>query len=84
MRKVIHFKGLNGIRAIAAVVVMFTHILGDLGQFGLKKLPSSLNIASLGVTIFFYIKWIFDYLFITQRKSSKRKESNKYFKFLHS
>jgi hypothetical protein len=53
MSKAIHFKGLNGIRAIAAVGVMLAHILGDLGQFGLKKLPSSLNIASLGVTMFF-------------------------------
>ena len=77
MSKVIHFKGLNGIRAIAAVGVMLAHILGDLGQFGLKKLPSSLNIASLGVTMFFTLSgFLITYLLLKEKAANEKNQIN--------
>lgn len=77
MSKAIHFKGLNGIRAIAAVGVMLAHILGDLGQFGLKKLPSSLNIASLGVTMFFTLSgFLITYLLLKEKAANEKNQIN--------
>jgi len=34
MKKVIHFRGLNGIRAFAAFAVLISHVMGDLSHFG--------------------------------------------------
>src|SRR5688572_17546909 len=48
----IHLPGLNGIRAIAALAVIFSHIGLSLHQFGLKSLPD-IDLAGYGVTIFF-------------------------------
>lgn len=77
MSKTIHFKGLNGIRAIAAVGVMLAHILGDLGQFGLEKLPNSLNIASLGVTMFFTLSgFLITYLLLKEKGASENNQIN--------
>ncbi len=48
----IYLPGLNGIRAIAALAVVFSHTNGHLGNFGLTTLPY-LSLAGFGVTIFF-------------------------------
>ena len=75
MSKIVHFKGLNGIRAIAAVGVMLAHIFGDLGQLGLKKLPESLNIASLGVTMFFTLSgFLITFLLLKEKTSSDKNQ----------
>jgi len=58
----IHLPGLNGLRAIAALAVVFSHITLALGEFGLNPFilgatkdgkPQSLNLAAFGVSIFF-------------------------------
>jgi peptidoglycan/LPS O-acetylase OafA/YrhL len=58
----IHLPGLNGLRAIAALAVVFSHITLSLGEFGLNPFilgatkegkPQSLNLAAFGVSIFF-------------------------------
>jgi peptidoglycan/LPS O-acetylase OafA/YrhL len=75
MSKIVHFKGLNGIRAIAAIGVMLAHIFGDLGQLGLKKMPESLNIASLGVTIFFTLSgFLITFLLLKEKSSSEKNQ----------
>lgn len=77
MSKIVHFKGLNGIRAIAAVGVMLAHIFGDLGQLGLKRLPESLNIASLGVTMFFTLSgFLITFLLLKEKTSSDKNQIN--------
>lgn len=62
MSKVLHFKGLNGLRAFAAIAVVISHITLDLGKFGLIDTifgsdsngnPKGLLLASYGVSIFF-------------------------------
>lgn len=58
----IHLPGLNGLRAIAAMAVVFSHTTLALGEFGLNPFilgttkdgkPQSLNLAAFGVSIFF-------------------------------
>ena len=60
--KALHLPGLNGLRAIAALAVVLSHITLDLGNFGLNNKifgtddygnPTGLNLAGYGVTIFF-------------------------------
>jgi hypothetical protein len=43
MKKAIHFRGLNGIRAFAASAVLIAHIMADLSDFGLNYLADSFN-----------------------------------------
>jgi peptidoglycan/LPS O-acetylase OafA/YrhL len=59
----IHFKGLNGIRSIAAIAVVFSHITISLGEFNLNPYifgvengkPKGLLLAGFGVSIFFVL-----------------------------
>lgn len=59
---IIHLPGLNGLRAIAALAVVVSHITLSLNEFGLNPYiigktaegnPQSLNLAAYGVSIFF-------------------------------
>ena len=52
MRDSIHLTGLNGLRALAAVAVVVSHINLNLDKFGVGKLPG-LGVANFGVTLFF-------------------------------
>ncbi len=52
MSNEVHLKGLNGIRAIAALSVVISHILQNLVTFGLPG-QSGIELASYGVTMFF-------------------------------
>jgi peptidoglycan/LPS O-acetylase OafA/YrhL len=52
MDKKIYLPGLNGLRAFAALAVVFTHINNRLDYFSLPK-GQLLDLASYGVTIFF-------------------------------
>lgn len=75
MSKTIHFRGLNGIRAIAAVAVLISHILGGMSDFGLNGLGTSLNMASYGVTMFFTLSgFLITYLLL---KEKEKNDSNK-------
>ncbi|MES1219688.1 MAG: acyltransferase [Bacteroidota bacterium] len=51
--KIFHLKGLNGLRAIAAIVVVFSHTGQALGEFGLAAKKDGIFLASFGVSIFF-------------------------------
>jgi peptidoglycan/LPS O-acetylase OafA/YrhL len=61
-QRIIYLPGLNGIRAIAAIAVVLSHITLSLEDFGLDPsiigsnhdgLPESLDLASYGVSMFF-------------------------------
>ncbi|MGC8804067.1 MAG: hypothetical protein ACP5PS_09925 [Bacteroidales bacterium] len=59
----VYFPGLNGIRAIAALIVLIFHIDLALPAFGLKEIGiHKNNMAGYGVTMFFCIKRILNYL----------------------
>ncbi len=77
----IYLPGLNGLRAIAALAVVFSHITLDLDNFGLhykifgadlKGKALSFNLASHGVTIFFTLSG-----FLITTLLLKEKEKNK-------
>ena len=62
--KTIYFSGLNGLRAIAAIAVVISHITLGLGSFGLDVHlfgtfadgnPKGLSLAGYGVSIFFVL-----------------------------
>lgn len=74
----IHFQGLNGLRAIAAIAVVLYHITIALGEFGLDPYlfgayddghPMGLSLAGYGVTIFFVLSgFLITYLLQVERE----------------
>lgn len=77
MKKAIHFRGLNGIRAIAALAVLFSHIMGGLSHFGLNQLGKSLNLASFGVTMFFTLSgFLITYLLLKEKEKTDKELIN--------
>ncbi|TMI64960.1 MAG: acyltransferase [Bacteroidetes bacterium] len=64
----IHLRGLNGIRAIAALAVVFSHISLSLKLFGFKKSFTN-DLAAFGVTIFFALSgFLITYLLIREKE----------------
>lgn len=66
----IYLPGLNGIRAIAALAVVFSHINNRLDYF---KLPKSklLDLANFGVTIFFTLSgFLISYLLLKEKQKT--------------
>lgn len=62
-----HFKGINGLRAFAALSVVVFHINHSLHLFGLPRGPE-LNLAGFGVSIFFSISgFLITYLLIKEK-----------------
>ncbi len=54
--KIIYFPGLNGLRAIAAIAVVVSHITFNLSAFNLPSLNSrGLDLAGYGVSVFFVL-----------------------------
>jgi peptidoglycan/LPS O-acetylase OafA/YrhL len=77
MKKTIHFRGLNGIRAFAAVAVLISHVMGDLSHFGLNYLGKSLNLASYGVTMFFTLSgFLITYLLLKEKEKTEKQLIN--------
>lgn len=78
MKQVIHFSGLNGLRAIAALAVLFAHTTKDLNLFGLDQFflgkdidgnPQSTLLAKFGVSIFFALSgFLITYLLLEEKK----------------
>lgn len=69
----IHLRGLNGIRAIAAIAVVLSHINIGLGNFNLPAFKS-LDLAGHGVTIFFALSgFLITYLLLHE---SQKQEIN--------
>lgn len=78
MRETIHFSGLNGIRAIAALAVVFAHTTTSLDLFGLDQfflgsdkegIPVGSVLAGFGVSIFFTLSgFLITYLLLVEKK----------------
>lgn len=67
-QKGIHLKGLNGIRAIAALSVVISHALLSLQYFGAKKVEGGWDFATYGVTMFFTLSgFLITYLLIKEK-----------------
>ena len=76
--KVLYFSGLNGLRAIAALSVVFSHTSSDFVLFGLEPIyfskyadgtPKLFNLAQYGVTIFFTLSgFLITYLLLEENK----------------
>lgn len=76
--KPIHFAGLNGLRALAAVLVLFAHTTQALKHFQLNSMilgpdpngnPFGSLLAGIGVTIFFAISgFLITYLLLEEKK----------------
>jgi len=76
--KVLYFSGLNGLRAIAALSVVFSHASCDFILFGLDPIyfskyadgsPKLFNMAAYGVTIFFTLSgFLITYLLLEENK----------------
>lgn len=86
--KVIHFSGLNGLRAIAALGVMFSHLTADLIHFGLDQhllgtnsdgSPVTSTLAGFGVSIFFALSgFLITYLLLEEKKTGEINIKNFY------
>lgn len=73
IKQYIHLRGLNGIRAIAAIAVVFSHINIGLGNFNLPT-SKSLDLAGHGVTMFFALSgFLITYLLLHE---SQKQEIN--------
>jgi len=67
----IHLTGLNGIRAIAAIAVVLSHINLGLGGFNLPAIPS-LDLAGHGVTMFFALSgFLITYLLLHEKQKQE-------------
>jgi peptidoglycan/LPS O-acetylase OafA/YrhL len=66
----IHLKGLNGIRAIAALAVVYQHIMQNSWEVGSNRLKST-DLAMYGVTIFFSLSgFLITYLLLLEKQKS--------------
>ncbi len=80
MKQIIHFSGLNGLRAIAVIAVLFAHTTQGLMQFGLDSFvfgkyadgnPKSTLLAGFGVSIFFSLSgFLITYLLLAEKKET--------------
>ena len=88
--KYLHFSGLNGIRAIAAMAVVFAHTTQQLNDFGLNsyifgKLPDGYPTTTLlggfSVSIFFSLSgFLITYLLLEEKKMNGINIKNFYFR----
>jgi peptidoglycan/LPS O-acetylase OafA/YrhL len=77
--KAIHLRGLNGLRAIAAIAVVISHISLALPEFGLipifadsKGNPLGIYMASYGVTIFFALSgFLITFLLLKEKEKQE-------------
>ncbi|GAB3305393.1 acyltransferase family protein [Hymenobacter tenuis] len=78
--KGVHLPGLNGIRAIAALAVVFSHINIGLGNFNLPSSPS-LDLAGHGVTMFFSLSgFLITFLLLLEKQNSQINIKKFYFR----
>ncbi|HEY4156280.1 MAG TPA: acyltransferase [Puia sp.] len=78
----IYFKGLNGIRAMAAFIVITFHIDQFLRLFGLKSFGyHNTGMAGFGVTLFFVLSgYLITYLLLTEKKKYEKVDLLKFYK----
>lgn len=79
--KLVYLPGLNGLRAIAALAVVISHITLSLNEFGLNNKifgtdkagnASGLIFRRIWGNYILYFKWLFDYISVTQRKRTDK------------
>lgn len=80
--KIIHLKGLNGLRAIAAIAVVISHTTLELKHFGLVDTifgsglngkPKGLLLASYGVSIFFALSgFLITFLLLKEKEKTNK------------
>lgn len=76
----IYFPGLNGIRAIAAFIVVCTHINMQFGFSGLSGLQAVHMAAGYGVTLFFVLSgYLITYLLLTEYKNTNTISYKKFY-----
>lgn len=90
MKQVLNFSGLNGLRAIAALSVLFSHTTMGLSSFGLSSFvfgkydngnPKSTLLAGFGVSIFFSLSgFLITYLLLEEKKTKKINIKHFYFR----
>lgn len=70
MRRIIHLPGLNGLRAIAALSVMWSHTFqSEFGNWGVEGFP--LPVVADGVTLFFVISgFLITFLLLNEQEQS--------------
>ncbi len=88
MKQVLHFRGLNGLRAIAALSVLFSHTTMGLSSFGLNSHifgsypdgnPKATLLAGFGVTIFFALSgFLITYLLLEEKRTKEINIKNFY------
>lgn len=79
MNSKLYLPGLNGLRAIAAFSVIFSHIGLDLDKFGLHKF-AGYDLANFGVTIFFTLSgFLITYLLICEKQISQTIDIKKFY-----
>jgi peptidoglycan/LPS O-acetylase OafA/YrhL len=86
--KTVYLPGLNGLRAIAALAVVISHITLGLGDFGLNNKifgtdlngnASGLKLAGYGVTIFFTLSgFLITFLLLNEKEEAKLNIKNFY------
>jgi len=89
MKKTIHLKGLNGLRAIAALAVVISHTTLGLNNFGLNPTifgsdenghPKGLLLASYGVSIFFALSgFLITYLLLKEKEKINKINIKKFY-----
>lgn len=78
MQEKLYLKGINGLRAIAAISVVVFHINHSLVQFNLPNLPS-IDLAGYGVTIFFAISGFLITLLLLKEKERGNIDVKKFY-----
>jgi peptidoglycan/LPS O-acetylase OafA/YrhL len=73
-KSLVYFSNLDGVRAIAALMVVVSHIEYHKTNFGLQQLPFSLqNFGKIGVTIFFALSgFLITYLLFVEKDKFKK------------
>lgn len=75
----IYFPGLNGIRAMAAFMVIFAHTSNRMGKFGLSPMVRE-DIASHAVTIFFTLSgFLITYLLLAEKQKTGTIDIKKFY-----
>jgi peptidoglycan/LPS O-acetylase OafA/YrhL len=79
----VYFPGLNGVRAIAAFIVIFFHINADLSLFGLEPINSLSKKAEMSrhaVVLFFVLSgYLITYLLMKEKNSYKKIDIKKFY-----
>lgn len=79
IKEKIYFPGLNGMRAIAALLVIFSHIGIQLHAIGFQGYQS-IDMAGYGVTMFFVLSgYLITYLLLTEYEKNKKISYKKFY-----